>query len=136
MSGVSETVEIRSRIYKVTRPEGAAWAVLSGRRGGVANAAPTKAPGPLWHVWRGQSETVGWVVPHGPTGVRAVTDQQARLLVKLETKRPDLGELLLRYTDARDIQSFNLALELIGTQGLDAAPSAEDLARTVQYLTS
>lgn len=110
--------------------------MLSGRRGGVANAAPIKSPGPLWHVWRGQSETVGWVVPHGPTGIRAVTDQQARLLIKLETKRPDLGELLLRYTDARDIQSFNLALELIGTQGLDAAPSAEDLARTVQYLTS
>lgn len=135
MSGHAETVVIGSTVYAMERPEGASWAVLEGPRGGIANASIVEGLNPLWRVWRGRNTTIGWVVPHGPAGLRAIPDHQAGLLVKLGNRRPDLSALLTRYANNSDRDAFNLALELIDTQGLDEAPSAAELARTLEHLT-
>jgi len=133
MRGAEPTVTVGRTAYRVHREPGAAWATLIGPRGGLVHAQEVQE-GFVWKLWRGHQDTVGWAVEDGPLGLRAVPQDLAGWLLRLGRPRPDLQELLRRYSEEGRRDAFALTVELIQTHGLDKALPADDLRRTVGLL--
>ncbi len=67
-------------------------------------------------------------------GLRVVPEDLAGWLVRLGRARPDLEKLLASYAREGRRDAFDLAVELIQTQGRNEALPADDLRRTVDLL--
>lgn len=127
-------MQIGQTTYEVSRDPGADCAVLTGPRGGLIHAQETKG-GPLWRLWRGPSQTAcAWAVPDGPQGLRVLEDETAGLLARLAGRRQDLASRMKEYADAGQRDRFDLAMEMVKSQGLGEAPPGEQLRLSVELL--
>lgn len=133
MGDIEPTVVIHGKVFTVLREPGADWATLVGPRGGLLHAR-VGSEGWVWVLWRGRQSVVGWAVEDGPTGLRVLSEDMAGWLIRLPASRPDLSEVLLGYAKGGWREGFDLAVELIQTQGVEAALSAADLRRTIALL--
>lgn len=133
MGGGKPNVTVGRSAYRVRREPGADWATLEGPRGSLVHAREVQEAF-VWRLWKGRQDTVGWAVEDGPAGLRAVSEHLAGWLLRLGRPRPDLEELLRGYAREGRQDAFDLAVELIQTQGLDETPPDGQLRRTIEFL--
>lgn len=67
-------------------------------------------------------------------GLRVVPEDLAGWLLRLGRPRPDLEELLKAYAREGRREAFDLAVELIQTQGRNEALPSDNLRRTIDHL--
>lgn len=133
MGDLQPTVVIHGSVFRVQREPGVDWATLVGPRGGLVHAR-VGSDGVVWMLWGGHRSVVAWAVEDGPTGLRVLSEDLAGWLIRLPASRPDLNEVLLGYAKGGWREGFDLAVELIQTQGLEQALSAANLRRTIDLL--